>query len=1004
MAKVPLRSYNHDIERLIDQGQCEEAIAHCRHILESFPKHLETYRLLGKAYLESQRYGEAADIFLRVLSSIPDDFVSNIGMSIIREDEGNLEAAIWHMERAYEAQPANSAIQDELRRIIGRRDKVEPSRVRLTRGALVRMYVRGDLYYQAIAEARVAISEEPQRADIQILLAKMCYLAGQRVEATDICNNLLTKYPYCFEANQILADILPEIKRTEDAQMYRMRINALEPYAAFVSQDLPTPLDVPETAVMLDELFWHPAPPAAEQPQWASTLGINVFNQSGTSEKIPEWFNEPAAPAASPQTTTPALIEAPEGTELSDPEIQDTINQLEQSELPDWMKSAGFVASTGNKEEPPPEMQETVLDNLTDPEADIPKANLPDWLKKLAPQLPAEEEGAEEIKSFENLFAPSPIIPDFTQTESIEPPVNEESPLPQSTKETFSVEANAEQSSEIQPSQPGFEDQESAMAWLEGLAAKQGADEESLFVKPEDRTETPPAWIIESSLATPSEGLTENSPEETQGAQTNPEITGIEPAAIDFAAKQVVEEDSPSVKPEETQFEIPPVWVQEFGNKTFGTEAENPPATEPAQQQTQNIPPEIIQQPITAAPSEQEMDLSVSDQDSAFAWLESLAAKHGAEEDTLLVNPEDRSEVLPDWIQKASTTPSSPPAEETPDLNINQVAELGSSQVAEAAPEQPVSTTIPTEENQADAFAWLESLAAKQGADEESLLVKPEDRKETPPEWIVESTTEAATNTVSAPEKETPSIPMAEQVPAWLQDLEKTQDEQVGTMTGATPPPEETPVVPISEEVPEWIQGLEKTPVEQQPLQSTPVSLSEETPAEKIKKESDWLHTLKATEIEQPLPQNIPEPESTDLSWLQSLEQTAQEAIPEETQRIVLPRGQETSNETEMIPLAAPYVSPAPPIPSTGSEQSKKTLKEAQYNLASGKIDLAIKGYYLLVESNQLLDETIHDLRDALYKYPIEIALWQALGDAYVRSNRLQDALDAYTQAEDLIR
>ena len=179
--------------------------------LKIFPKHLETYRLLGKAYLESQRYGEAADIFLRVLSSIPDDFVSNIGMSIVREDEGNLEAAIWHMERAYEAQPANSAIQDELRRLIGRRDKVEPSRVRLTRGALVRMYVRGDLYHQAIAEARIAISEEPQRADIQILLAKMCYLAGQRVEATNICNNLLTKYPYCFEANQILADILPEI-------------------------------------------------------------------------------------------------------------------------------------------------------------------------------------------------------------------------------------------------------------------------------------------------------------------------------------------------------------------------------------------------------------------------------------------------------------------------------------------------------------------------------------------------------------------------------------------------------------------------------------------------------------------------------------------------------------------------------------------------------------------------------------------------------------------------
>jgi hypothetical protein len=33
-------------------------------------------------------------------------------------------------------------------------------------------------------------------------------------------------------------------------------------------------------------------------------------------------------------------------------------------------------------------------------------------------------------------------------------------------------------------------------------------------------------------------------------------------------------------------------------------------------------------------------------------------------------------------------------------------------------------------------FAWLESLAAKQGASEEELITKPEERLEAPPEWI----------------------------------------------------------------------------------------------------------------------------------------------------------------------------------------------------------------------------------------------------------------------------
>ena len=124
MAKISLRAYNHEIGNLIDHGQTEEASAHCKYILKIFPKHLDTYRLLGKAYLESQRYSEASDILQRVLAVVPDDFVSQIGLSIIREDEGNLDAAIWNMERAFEVQPSNAAVQEELRRLYGNRDGV----------------------------------------------------------------------------------------------------------------------------------------------------------------------------------------------------------------------------------------------------------------------------------------------------------------------------------------------------------------------------------------------------------------------------------------------------------------------------------------------------------------------------------------------------------------------------------------------------------------------------------------------------------------------------------------------------------------------------------------------------------------------------------------------------------------------------------------------------------------------------------------------------------------
>ena len=119
MAKVSLRNYNREIEAMTDRGQLDEAIAHCQHILKTFPKHLETYRLLGKAFLEYKRYKDAVDIFSRVLVVAPNDFVANVGMSIIRDEENNLDDAIWHMERAFEVQSANPAIQGELQRLYG---------------------------------------------------------------------------------------------------------------------------------------------------------------------------------------------------------------------------------------------------------------------------------------------------------------------------------------------------------------------------------------------------------------------------------------------------------------------------------------------------------------------------------------------------------------------------------------------------------------------------------------------------------------------------------------------------------------------------------------------------------------------------------------------------------------------------------------------------------------------------------------------------------------------
>jgi tetratricopeptide (TPR) repeat protein len=281
--QIYLRSYVSEVENLIQQGQIQEAIAHCRQILNSYPKHVDTYRLMGKAYLKSQRYGDASKIFQRVLSAIPDDFVSHVGMSIIREDEGNLDASIWHMERAFELQPYNSAIQNELRRLYGRRDGMEPPKVRLTQGALARMYAKGNLFQQAIAELRSAISDDPQRPDLLVVLARVHADNSQTLEAVQISKKLLAKLPYCMEANRILAETLSETGQLEEALAHRQLIQDLDPYEAHVSPNAAIASEVPDQAVTLERLEWEPGMTTTEvsaQLDWKTSLGITLDEET----------------------------------------------------------------------------------------------------------------------------------------------------------------------------------------------------------------------------------------------------------------------------------------------------------------------------------------------------------------------------------------------------------------------------------------------------------------------------------------------------------------------------------------------------------------------------------------------------------------------------------------------------------------------------------------------------------------------------------------------------
>jgi len=938
MSKVSLRVYTRDIEGMIEAGQIDESVAHGLHILKTFPMHLETYRLLGKAFLEGKQYANAADIFRRILMAVPDDFVSHVGMSIIADDESRLDDAIWHMERAFEVQPSNPAIQGELRRLYGRREGVEPPKIRLTRDALANMYAQGELYNQAIAEIRAVLAEDTARPDLQVMLARAYFRANQKVEATEMCSSLLKKYPYCFDALRILTEILPGTGREDNTQVFRHRINALDPYAAFATTSVFQSDKVPDAAVNLERLDYEPGfLSAASQPDWASSLGIKLEEPVG-AKPAPEWLRSPTDEAAG---------DAAKGDELP------RLEAGQQDEIPDWMRSAGWAESTGATVEGSVDFGEN---DVAEP---IAQGDIPDWLKSMAPP----EALAESIVESETESDVSDLFGDLVDHAG-------DKELPDWLR---SSEAGATKLEGALEPEPTFEkesvtSQGDVPDWLKSLTpeAKETASELEQPEKdlPEEPTvdkEDVPDWM--KSLQT---GAMEpiSQPEQTE------QNTDEEPIAVSDSMPDWLKDLAP-------EGEMPEP-IDELIEESLTEES---PVAEPT---------EAVEKTVDAHSGEvsklYEGTLpSMDDQDAALAWLESLAAKQGAKEEELLTKPEDRLETAPDWVQKLSVEEASKPVAQEPgpaEPVEEEIEEEGKTEV-------PSEAEIPLKEGAPD---WLASLGEPEEfkGEEEFLTTESEAIQEEP---------------VVIPESQDSEL----SVTSWLQNLEEEEKQETHG--------EDTPVESADAGLPDWLSDLgqpagriqEAGQAEQPPDWARIQEKEADTGFSQDTELPEWLSGSEDVD-EKPV-----EP-VTSQDWMPAEDDSKVEESPvpqeQEDQLVATDTPGVTKETAEQVRESTLVASPSLTVPDpTGvlsriplQERESDLLVKAQDALQQGKLDESMDIYVRLIKKGRLLDEVIHDLHEAVYRFPVDMIIWQTLGDAYMRANRLQEALDAYTKAEELLR
>jgi cytochrome c-type biogenesis protein CcmH/NrfG len=71
-------------------------------------------------------------------------------------------------------------------------------------------------------------------------------------------------------------------------------------------------------------------------------------------------------------------------------------------------------------------------------------------------------------------------------------------------------------------------------------------------------------------------------------------------------------------------------------------------------------------------------------------------------------------------------------------------------------------------------------------------------------------------------------------------------------------------------------------------------------------------------------------------------------------------------------------------------------LDKARTGLASGDLEGALKHYTSLIKRKREIDTVIEDLRAVLSRGWKAPGVWQALGDAYMKTDRLEEAVEAY--------
>jgi len=1028
MNQISLAEYRQQIESAIESGRYEQAVAHSKHILEQYPKYVKAYWLLGKVMLEAGHDDHAMDMFQRVLSANPEHMLAWVGMSEVAQKRGDLEDAVWYLQRAFELATDNEMVAQELRRLYGELEGHEPERLQLTEGALAKLYLRGDLLTRAITELRKLVEAYPDRLDLKVALAEALWRNGQRLEASEVCQEILNVQPYNLKANLILGEIWESSGREAEAQPYLERASALDPEYEMADALFGSASPIPADVAKITPLAYD-AEVAEERPGWMETLEerrpIEAEEPMTAEIEIPGWLQElatesalaagaqphqtqepvpsgeleaeveadeeqvPGAPddtqkadkpsesesteAEAPMEEGPeeiALEEMPEEDglewlgELRDEEVAASEgegpreDEYEEEEIPAWL----VELRAGTDETAETEARAAAED---DEEIEPEPAEIPDWLQDLAPVAAEPERTLDEAVfgeevPVEPLETDSPVAeeaaPDTPAVEEAAPDQTEdddEKALESETREAAPEESQAEP---VAPEEPvALEEIEEIEALGQGEELPSWLESEELPSGDEAL-----AWLAQLAEGKEEELRAQAEMEGVARADAlmeddEPEMTGLRPSQ-ETESEEDVEASAPVTAEQEAEEEADEEAIEEpeeaFGWTAFAErgadgEAEGEPLSEEAEPTAAMRYSSVSTGELIGILSgrrvsvpEDEVSGEAEEAEPALEPESEIeaGAEEGADEEAM---PEETAEEAPEAVAKEPEDEVEAAEPSKQEVEIEEVAE----QAPEAAAEEPEEEPLEARE------------AVTPGVPD---MPTREEEPEQPP-------------TTEEPPVETPTPPAPELEGEEEVDMEAPFVEEEGELeekTTPVPAPEPTGFVPgpLVEEV-----AAEE---EEPPLEEAPVSLDEPEPAE-----TEATAEPEGEKEESAALEGEPEPERPG-----ELETVTEDVSPAEA-----------AEETEIEDLER-FVAAQRSYAREHPENREAQLELGRILWQADKREDAAVAYEQLLDEDDLLGDVIGDLENYT-EQEADPRLMQALGDAYVRADRLPEALDTYRRA-----